>query len=116
VTAAATVSAAPALRDFKKESTAFVPASLKRKKAGPGSSNISGTTGKVNAAPSLASSESAEDAPLDPVRPDLVGTLSRQFGVPPPPSKKHKVSDSGKPKGDYEKFVDEMGDILGPKA
>ncbi|EGO30770.1 hypothetical protein SERLADRAFT_432395 [Serpula lacrymans var. lacrymans S7.9] len=50
ITTAATVSAAPQLRDFRKEATAFVPASLKRKKptaAGPTASS------NINAAPSM---------------------------------------------------------------
>ncbi|TDL28030.1 hypothetical protein BD410DRAFT_818522 [Rickenella mellea] len=45
-TSAATVSAAPQLRDFKKESTAFVPTTLKRKKA-------ASETVRINSAPSL---------------------------------------------------------------
>jgi hypothetical protein len=46
--AAATVFAAPQLRDLKKEATAFMPSSLKRKKAGG-----SVGTSRINAAPSL---------------------------------------------------------------
>ncbi|TEB05178.1 hypothetical protein FA13DRAFT_1769087 [Coprinellus micaceus] len=68
----ATVEAAPELRDFKKEATAFVPAAVKRKKAG---------TGPV---------ESNVDSGSR--RPDL---------------------QESKPKDDYAKFVEEMGDILG---
>jgi hypothetical protein len=96
----ATVSAAPQLRDLKKEATAFTPASLKRKKPGPGASSTA-----LNAAPSIASSSGNDQPTLAPVRPDLLGTLEHQFG--PPPTKKKDGKD------DYEKFVEEMGDILG---
>ncbi|KAI0032165.1 WW domain binding protein 11-domain-containing protein [Vararia minispora EC-137] len=91
----ATVSAEPELRDLKKESTAFVPASMRRKKATAGA-QASG--GKVNAAPSVGGEvgEQREE------RPDLVSALKGQFGDAKP-----------REKGDYEKFVEEMGDILG---
>ncbi|KAI6031531.1 WW domain binding protein 11-domain-containing protein [Pisolithus microcarpus] len=45
----ATISAGPQLRDLKKEATAFVPSSLKRKKA----SGSSATVPRINAAPSV---------------------------------------------------------------
>ncbi|EKM61389.1 uncharacterized protein PHACADRAFT_156635 [Phanerochaete carnosa HHB-10118-sp] len=74
ISAAATVTAEPELRDFKKEATAFVPAALKRKKAqlGTGSLSTSGHEAKPQAA--------------------------------------------NKSKDDYDKFLEEMGDIFGPKA
>jgi hypothetical protein len=100
----ATVSAAPQLRDLKKEATAFTPSSLKRKRPGAA---VSSTT--LNAAPSLAS---GTDEPIPgPVRPDLLGTLKNQFG--PLPSAKEKKGGKDTGKDDYEKFVEEMGDILG---
>jgi len=44
-------------------------------------------------------------------RPDLVSALKNQFGpVPPKPTKKEPI-----PKSDYDKFVEEIEDILGPK-
>ncbi|KAI0937183.1 hypothetical protein AcV5_005142 [Taiwanofungus camphoratus] len=119
--AAATVEAAPQLRDFKKESTAFVPTTLKRRKAGAGTS----TAPKVNAAPSLGPDADSEEPEVVPtaVRPDLLSTLKGQFGpavgATSGPSKKPEANTNGaraKPKDDYEKFVEEMGDILGPKA
>lgn len=114
-TTAATVSAEPQLRDFKKEATAFVPTSLKRKRPAAGM-----TSSKVNAAPSLdGRSESSEPAPAS--RPDLVSSLMDKFGPVPvvaaaPPNdkgfSKGMQPNAGK-KDDYQKFVDEMGDILG---
>ncbi|KAI0053411.1 hypothetical protein FA95DRAFT_1579517 [Auriscalpium vulgare] len=107
--AAATVSAAPELRDFKKESTAFVPAALKRKKAvAPASASAQGAS-KVTAAPELAAREGEETA-AGPARPDLVSTLRGQFGG----GAAALTAKGGKekPKSDYDKFVEEMGDIL----
>lgn len=117
--AAATVSAAPELRDFKKEATAFMPSSLKRKKVGGATAGSS----RVNAAPSLGpgSGDSQTEVVIDPAKPDLLNTLKDQFGlVPPVPSPTTRASTTasakGEPKGkdDYAKFVEEMGDILGP--
>ncbi|KAI0347649.1 hypothetical protein BDW22DRAFT_1434034 [Trametopsis cervina] len=109
VSAAATVSAEPELRNLKKESTAFVPAALRKKK------ETVGPTSRVNAAPSV---EVADDlAPAAAPRPDLMSKLKSQFGAtsgfaePKVPSQpKPKVSQS---KDDYEKFLAEMGDVLG---
>ena len=106
--AAATVFSAPQLRDFKKEATAFVPSAVKRKKA-----PAPPTSSKIDAAPSIGSAAPAVDGgeQVEHSRPDLVSALKNQFGpVPPKPTKKDPV-----PKSDYDKFVEEMGDILGPK-
>ncbi|RDX51997.1 hypothetical protein OH76DRAFT_1434813 [Lentinus brumalis] len=112
-TASAVISAEPELRDFKKEATAFVPAALKRKKpAGAGS--------RVNAAPTVGTTDGeADDVEAAPAaRPDLLTTLQGKIGAPP--AKKPKVETKGqeqaKPKDDYDKFMEEMSDILGPKA
>jgi hypothetical protein len=109
---AATISAAPELRDLKKEATAFVPATLKRKKAGTAGTS-SGTTSKLNAAPEMADLETVEST----ARPDIVSALKDKFG-PVPAARGDKLGgqSGGKGKGDYEKFVDELGDILGPSS
>ncbi len=107
----AVISAEPELRDFKKESTAFVPAALKRKRAG-------GAGLKVNAAPTVGSTEDndGEGEPAPVARPDLLSTLQDKFGAP---LKKQKVKQevkktpAAKPKDDYEKFLEEMGDVFG---
>ena len=95
----ATISAEPELRNLKKESTAFMPTSVKRKRAT--------ATPKVNAAPSVETTE--EVGPVAP-RPDLLSTLHDQFG-PAPPEPVAKKTRTGT-KDDYAKFVEEMGDIL----
>jgi hypothetical protein len=104
---AATVSAAPQLRDFKKEATAFVPTTLKRKKRGASGS----TTARVDAAPSLGPDLDVENSETTiPARPDLLSTLKDRFGPMPtadvPTGKKRKDGE----KDDYEKFVE---DVLG---
>ena len=106
--AAATVFAAPELRDLKKEATSFVPSAVKRKKA-----TTTDAISKLNAAPALDSAapsvgeyDKAEEVEL--ARPDLVGALKVQFGSVPVPQ-------ATKSKSDYDKFVEEMGDILGTK-
>lgn len=121
VTAAATISAEPQLRDLKKESTAFVPSTLKRKKTGAGAGSASK---RINAAPSVGLGvDGAEDETPAPVRPDLLSTLKDKLGPSviglnaqtqksaPAPGK----TASMKGKDDYEKFLEEMGDILASK-
>jgi len=119
-TAAATVEAAPQLRDFKKESTAFVPATLKRKR--PAAADASSK--KINAAPSVgAPSDSAEGgSDAAPARPDLLSAVKGQLGSAASTAGVVAKADATskdsrpKPKDDYEKFLEEMGDILGPAA
>ena len=95
----ATISAEPELRDLKKESTAFMPTSVKRKKAA--------VTPKVNAAPFVGATDDVEPAAP---RPDLLNTLQEQFGpAPPEPAAKKAKTET---KNDYAKFVEEIGDIL----
>ena len=113
-TGAASVSAAPELRDFKKEATAFVPSALKRKKAGS-SVGVS----KINAAPTVEGDDASPAEVAE--RPDLVSTLRSQFGPVRTKDEKRSQKEKGKEKSsaqrgkdDYEKFLDEMSDILGP--
>ncbi|KAJ7146304.1 hypothetical protein C8R44DRAFT_757112 [Mycena epipterygia] len=119
----ATVFAAPQLRDFKKEATAFVPSNVKRKKAAAASGSSSS---RVNAAPSLSTLPSKPGASVPPaeeslpVRPDLLGSLKGKFGTPPASAATGKASKAptvkdAKQKDDYDKFVESMSDILGPK-
>lgn len=105
--ASATISAEPELRDLKKEAIAFVPPSLKRKKA-----SALAATPRVNAAPSVSRDGSELRESPAAIRPDLVSALRDQFGVPPPPRSPGTRS-SPKNKDDYQKFLEEMGDILG---
>lgn len=114
----AIISAEPQLRDFKKESTTFVPSALKRKRAG--GTTGSSTVGKINAAPSLDKDDGNIAGSVVP-KPDLLGTLKEKFGPLPnsslveePNLKKRKVETKEKQKDDYDNFLAEMGDILAP--
>ena len=106
-TATATVSADAQLRDLRKESTAFVPASLQRRRAAPGGAGAGRGKGNVNSAPALDGESHGQARDAAPARPDLVSTLKGQFGSA-------KVPEKLKVKDDYEKFVEGLGDILGP--
>ena len=110
IAAAATVSAEPQLRDLKKEATAFVPTALKRKRpTAPGASSA-----KINAAPALTDEQHAIEPTL--VRPDLLSTLRDQFGAPPvakADASKNVPLSPPKKHDDYNKFLEEMDDILG---
>lgn len=109
VSAAATVFAEPELRDLKKESTSFVPAALRKKK------DNSATASKINPAPMGDFGDEPTAAP----RPDLMSMLKSQLGSTPgfveakpqPPAEKTKSSTAQSK--DYEKFLADMGDILG---
>ncbi|OCH87476.1 hypothetical protein OBBRIDRAFT_154919 [Obba rivulosa] len=109
--AAATIVAAPELRDFKKESTAFVPAALKRKRP----ADASAPSKKINAAPSVEPSSDLAEAGAEVVvaRPDLLSAVKGQLGSAAGAATAAKDS-RAKPKDDYNKFLEEMGDILGP--
>ncbi|KAF8640976.1 hypothetical protein AX17_000622 [Amanita inopinata Kibby_2008] len=106
----ATVSAEPQLRDFKKEATAFVPASLKRKRA-------TTSTTKINAAPAVGGPEGDETEENHPARPDLVSTLRGQLGaqsvVKTDTTMDKARMTNVKKIDDYDKFMEEMSDILG---
>ncbi|KAG5716469.1 Protein saf1 [Termitomyces sp. T112] len=104
--ASATVSAEPQLRDLKKEATAFVPTALKRRKPG-----VSASSSRVNAAPGMEGDSNQE--PVGPARPDLLSTLQSKFGLAPPPAPSvSTVKKVEKKKDDYDKFMEEMSDIL----
>lgn len=110
-----TIEAAPQLRDFKKESTAFVPTALKRKKAGA----TTGASFKVNAAPTLGAEADSAESELAPIaaRPDLMSTLKDHLGSAvstPAHNMQPNSKIPSKQKDDYAKFLDEMGDFLGP--
>lgn len=117
----ATISAEPQLRDLKKESTAFVPTSIKRKKgqaAVTGGAGIDATTsavGKINAAPSTGDDDAGlgGNALTGAKKPDLMSTLREQLKLSAAVGGESSKLADAKPKGDYEKFVEEMGDILG---
>ncbi|EMD41868.1 hypothetical protein CERSUDRAFT_110427 [Gelatoporia subvermispora B] len=118
IAATATIEVAPELRDLKKESIAFVPSTLKRKRP----ADASTSSKRIDAAPSVEpSSESAEVVSAPAARPDLLsavkGQLGSATGMTGPAKPDAAIGETkAKSKDDYEKFLDEMGDILGPAA
>ncbi|KAJ7597379.1 mRNA biogenesis factor-domain-containing protein [Mycena floridula] len=106
---AATVFAAPQLRDLKKEATAFVPSALKRKKPG---NTTSTSSARITGAPELSVADDEAESSTA-ARPDLLGRLRDQFGPTPvaPPVKKAKI-ETAKKEDDYANFLEAMGDIL----
>jgi len=82
---------------------------------------------KINAAPTLGPShdDSQSEAVVGPAKPDLLRALKDQFGpapvAAPATSQKSSGNEAGpsaglKGKDDYAKFVEGMGDILGPSS
>jgi hypothetical protein len=110
--AAATISAAPELRDFKKEATTFVPRGIRQKvqaKENPA---------RVNAAPGETVDQEMEEADA---RPDLMEALKRAGVTAKPPAASSKASTSGagpskdrnqEQQDEYDRFMDDIGDLL----
>jgi hypothetical protein len=97
----AVISAKPELRDFKKEATSFVPRQAKK---------IAKGNSRVNATPDTGDSTPAN------VRPDLMKSLE-EAGVsfpkqPPTEVAQKKASSKVEATNDYDKFMDDMGDLL----
>ncbi|KAG8883127.1 hypothetical protein FRB98_003301 [Tulasnella sp. 332] len=113
-TTTATISAEPQLRDLKKESTAFVPAALKRKKpppasAGGGSDDPSSKKIKVNAAAAVGEVQEAVVG----VKPNLMTALrSSALGDRMLVAEEDGGKQKQKQADDYEAFLAEVGDIL----
>jgi len=87
-----------------------VPASLQRRRAAPSGAGSGRGAGNVNSAPALDGESHGKARDSAPARPDLVSTLKGQFGS----ARETKTLEKAKEKDDYEKFVEGMGDILGP--
>lgn len=99
----ATISAEPELRDFKKEATSFVPRQAKKL---PGKI---GVNSRVNATPSTG--EATEEVGSS--RPDLKQTLiNAGFAAAAPDTKPVEMARSPKGADDYEKFMEDMDDLL----
>lgn len=107
------ISAEPQLRDFKKESTAFVPAALRKKQLEEKERMKRGLPGRINAAP-ISEEMSNSSAGSSTERPDLLKTLQAHL-----PSKdsggagdRKQGQSSDISKQEYEHFLGEVGDLL----
>ncbi|TRM66132.1 hypothetical protein BD626DRAFT_566760 [Schizophyllum amplum] len=119
--AAATISAEPELRDLKKEATAFVPASLKRKRPAGTVAKVNAAPEEVNAAPEAGGGGAGYAAEVsDAPRANLMDALrGAGLSVAPPRAdvneKRRKVEAPAKKDGqgdDYKAFLEEVGDLL----
>lgn len=100
--APAVISAEPQLRDLKKESTAFLPAALKRKKAAAAGGAVAQKKMKVDAAAAVDGDDGIVEE-----KPDLMKALRSGLG------ENMVEKGDGKRKGDeYEAFLAEVGDML----
>ncbi|TKY85322.1 hypothetical protein EX895_005484 [Sporisorium graminicola] len=108
------ISAEPQLRDFRKESTAFVPAAIRKKQQEEKARMKRGLPGRVDAAPlSNKNPDSSSASYKD--KPDLLKSL--QAHLPSKDATSHgrsgdKVDKSNSSKKDYDRFLDEIGDLL----
>ncbi|CAE6527753.1 unnamed protein product [Rhizoctonia solani] len=106
-TASATISAEPELRDFKKEATAFVPASMRR--ATKKGTNANATSSlQINAAPN---EDGDQSGPSAEPRKDLMSMLGSQLGVADKPAPVSNTK-AAQGKDDYENFLAEVGSFL----
>jgi len=107
--ALAVISAEPELRDLKREATAFVPTTVKRRKT----TATERIKARMNAAPhaSLDDDDGDNENPMQgPQRPDLVATLrGAGVGVQLPDNGSVRKTEI---KDDYDDFLAEVGDIL----
>ncbi|KAF6767550.1 WW domain binding protein 11 [Kalmanozyma brasiliensis GHG001] len=102
------ISAEPQLRNFKKESTAFVPAAIRKKQQEEKARTKRGMPGRIDAAPvSNDATDSYEASAKD--KPDLLKSVQAHL-----PSKvaDQRSSGSQSKKSDYDRFLDEVGDLL----
>ncbi|PWZ00321.1 hypothetical protein BCV70DRAFT_200483 [Testicularia cyperi] len=124
-TNSAVITAAPQLRDFKAEATAFVPTAIRRKQADQKSRIAKGLPGRIDAAPSIAShfqdqhqhqeqeqeqgAQASSSASLQ--KPDLVKSI--QAHLPPPSShtSTHRTQKDSRDH-DYDAFLERVGDLL----
>lgn len=96
----ATYAAAPQLRDLKAEAVAFVPTIIKRKKAVVIGA---GTLSAINAAPEQERAEGEDKVE----RVSLLSALKSNGVVA-----ETVVSSRNKGKEDYDRFLNDMGDLL----
>ena len=107
------ISAEPQLRDFKKESTAFVPAAIRKKRQEEKARMQRGLPGRVDAAPiSNDMSDSSSASHKD--RPDLLKSIRAHLPTKDVASLNQARQEAGSTGGekDYDRFLDEIGDLL----
>ena len=103
------ISAAPQLRDLRKEATAFVPRNIKKKQAAQAGSGV----GRINSAPNAGMVDEEGDERV--VRREESGLMSHLKAVlGPMPGKAQAGASAGSGGGsddDYQKFLDGLGNL-----
>lgn len=110
----AEISAAPVLRDLRKETTAFVPRGVRRRKAGPGVSSNGAGGMTVNAAPGAGEIDEDGDEIKRPKLAEgegLLGKLSGVLGGAQGVLGKNGSEEKRDVDDDYQKFLEGLGDI-----
>ncbi|KAJ9477866.1 hypothetical protein PHBOTO_001431 [Pseudozyma hubeiensis] len=107
------ISAEPQLRDLKKEATAFVPAAIRKKRQEEKARTQRGLPGRIDAAPTSSDMTHSPSASYKD-RTDLLKSLQAQL---PPRNVATSTEGSdetaaGKGKKDYDRFLDEVADLL----
>ncbi|KAN0059856.1 hypothetical protein ACQY0O_008430 [Thecaphora frezii] len=105
------LSAAPQLRDLKKEATAFVPAAIRKKQQAEKQRIKMGLPGRIEAAPGGSggggAADGAEGNTAAEQKPDLL--LALQPHLDAGAARKGKARDE---ESEYSRFLDEVGDLL----
>ncbi|SPO45595.1 uncharacterized protein PSANT_03281 [Moesziomyces antarcticus] len=106
------ISAEPQLRDLRKETTAFVPAAIRKKQQEEKARMKRGLPGRIDAAPLSENMTGPADA-AQKERPDLLKSVQAHL-----PSKAAEASggqqssEGGSSAQDYDRFLREVGDLL----
>lgn len=106
------ISAEPQLRDLRKETTAFVPAAIRKKQQEEKARMKRGLPGRIDAAPLSDHMAGPADA-AQKERPDLLKSVQAHL-----PSKAadasggHGSNEGGSSAQDYDRFLREVGDLL----
>ncbi|GJN87231.1 hypothetical protein Rhopal_000176-T1 [Rhodotorula paludigena] len=111
----ATISAAPQLRDFKKEATAFVPAAMRKKMAQQKAQLAKAGLGSIDAARGVGGEEGAQVGQSEGRKSLLDEMRERGIGVPGGAGAGAATGGEKKPDAgmeDYERFRAEMGSLL----
>ncbi|SAM82531.1 uncharacterized protein UBRO_05233 [Ustilago bromivora] len=104
------IAAEPQLRDLKKESTAFVPAALRKKQQEEKARMKRGLPGRIDAAPISEDMSSEASAAAYKEKPDLLKSV--QAHLPPKSAGVQSESSGNNSKKEYDEFLDEVGDLL----